>query len=59
MGDALVKEVLAGLSKPITECSRYVCNSASFDSECSGCCHTHVETHEVELESDLSKDGDS
>ena len=57
MGDAMVKEVLAGISKPITDCSKYVCNNAEFDSECLGCCKTHVATHEVEID-ESDKDGD-
>ena len=36
------------------DCTRYVCNAAVIDSQCSDCCQCHMETKEVAISDDDS-----
>ena len=33
-----------------SDCAKYVCNSCTFDSECSECCKIHFVTTEIDVE---------
>ena len=33
----------------MSDCAKYVCNSCTFDSECSECCEIHFVTTEVDI----------